>query len=400
MTQVDESIANPIPTSELERRWSVVRERLREPSIDALVVQGANGYSGGSGYFRWFTGKPAANTYPQTVIFPAEGLMTWLLNGERGGEKNLNGSDPNYPGIGRRFTTPSFPAVDYTGRYDAEIIAREIKKSGYRKIGLVASSSMYHGFASGLKESLAGIEIVDATNLVDAVKAPKSDEEIAWVRRTAAMQDDIMAKVAAYVRPGMRDLEVMAYGYYLGQLAGAEGGYCIGSSAPHGQAANPVHKPYHGRTIRAGDMLLFQAENSGPGGYFAHLGRVFVFGKAWQGLVDGFNAAIEARQYTLARLKPGVKCSELFAEHNAYMRSRGFPEEGRLYAHGQGYDLVERPLVRDDESMSISARMNIGIHTHPSAGNQRYFTATDNYLVNPDGSVERLHKTPEKIFEL
>ena len=90
----------------------------------------------------------------------------------------------------------------------------------------------------------------------------------------------------------------------------------------------------------------------------------------------------------------------MFAAHNGYVRDHGFPEERRLYAHGQGYDPVERPLIRDDETMKLQANMNIGIHTHPSISNQRYFTATDNFLVKADGSVERLHRTPEKIFEL
>jgi len=400
MTQVDERINNPISSSELERRWTAVRNGMRKAEMDALVVQGANGYAGGSGYFRWFTGKPAANTYPQTIIFPGDGLITLVHNGERGGETTLDGFNPTHPGVGRRLTTPSFPAVSYTGGYDAEIIAREIRKSGFRRVGLVGASGMYHGFAAGLKDLLPQGVLSDATELVDGIKAVKSSEEIEWIRRAAAMQDEIMAKIGEYVRPGMRDFEVMAYAQYLGQLAGSETGYFIGSSAPKGQAANPVHKPYHGRRIGEGDMLLFQAENSGPGGFFVHLGRVFVFGKAWPELVDSFGAAIEAREHTLGMLKPGASCRELFAAHNAHMRFRGFPEERRLYAHGQGYDLVERPLIRDDEPMAIAANMNIGIHTHPSASNQRYFTATDNFLVHADGSVERLHRTPERIFEL
>lgn len=396
----DERISNPISNAELERRWTAARKAMSDAGLDALVAQGANGYAGGSGYFRWFTGKPAANTYPQTVIFPCEGLMTLLHNGESGGAWDLDGSHPSYPGVGRRLTTPSFPAIGYTGGYDAQIIARELRGSGCRRIGMVGPTGMYHGFASGLKDLLSGTALIDATDLVDPIKAVKSAEEIGWIRRAAAMQDDIMERIAAYVKPGMRDFEVMAHAQYLGQLAGSETGYIIGSSAPAGQAASPVHKPHHGRQIREGDMLLFQTENSGPGGFFVHLGRVFVFGKAWPELKDSFAAALEAREHTRARLKPGVPCRDVFEAHNAYMRSRGFPEERRLYAHGQGYDLVERPLIRDDETMTIAANMNIGIHTHPSAANQRYFTATDNFLVRQDGTVERLHRTPEKIFEL
>ena len=81
------------------------------------------------------------------------------------------------------------------------------------------------------------------------------------------------------------------------------------------------------------------------------------------------------------------------------MRARGLPEERRVYCHGQGYEVVERPLVRDDESMKIAANMNIGIH--PSLSNESMFaTVCDNFLVHAEGSSERLHKMPQTIIEL
>jgi len=43
--------------------------------------------------------------------------------------------------------------------------------------------------------------------------------------------------------------------------------------------------------------------------------------------------------------------------------------------------------------------MNIGIH--PSVSTERMFaTVCDNFLVNADGTTERLHRTPQAIVEL
>src|SRR5687768_17397833 len=133
----DERIRNPIPTSELDRRWTIVRAAMRDAKVDALVIQGANNFTGGGGYFRWFTGLPASGTYPQTVIFPADGPMTFLHHGDFGGEARLDPANPANYGIAKRVMTPSFPAVSYTQGYDAEIAAREIKKAGYRTVGIV-----------------------------------------------------------------------------------------------------------------------------------------------------------------------------------------------------------------------------------------------------------------------
>ena len=70
----------------------------------------------------------------------------------------------------------------------------------------------------------------------------------------------------------------------------------------------------------------------------------------------------EAQVHTLRLLKPGASCAEVAAKHDDYMRARGLPAELRLYAHGQGYDLVERPLIRADETMVLEEHMNLAVH--------------------------------------
>lgn len=399
MQAVDERLCDPVSTPELERRWAAARSHMQAAKLDALVVQGSNGYAGTAGYYRWLTGMPSVNSYPHTAILPRDGLMTLVQQGDRGGEKTMDGTVQEFCGVGRRLSTPGFPAIEYCSGYDAEIIAADISKNGYRSVGLVGAFAMYHGFAARLRELLTGVVLVDATQALDALKAVKSAEDIAMIRRTAAMQDDVMSKVRSHIRPGMRDFEVTAYGQYMGQLGGSEAGYFLANSAPPGKPTMLRHRPYQGRVIRAGDVLMFQAENTGPGGFFVHLGRIFVLGKAPQALVDAFGAMVEAQQYTLGLLKPGASCAEIFAQYNAYMCARGLPEERRVYCHGQGYEVVERPLIRDDESMQIAANMNIGIH--PSLLNESMFvTVCDNFLVHADGSSERLHKTPQTIIEL
>jgi Xaa-Pro aminopeptidase len=81
------------------------------------------------------------------------------------------------------------------------------------------------------------------------------------------------------------------------------------------------------------------------------------------------------------------------------MRGHGFPAELRLYCHGQGYDLVERPLVRADETMTLAAGMNLAVH--PGYETDAIFAVIcDNYLVEATGPSECLHKTEKKIFEV
>jgi len=75
------------------------------------------------------------------------------------------------------------------------------------------------------------------------------------------------------------------------------------------------------------------------------------------------------------------------------------PEERRLSIHGMGYDMVERPLIRDDEDMVLAA--NMAIVCHPSLSTDRLFVHnTDNYLIEAGGPSACLHSTPKQIIEI
>ncbi len=107
-------------------------------------------------------------------------------------------------------------------------------------------------------------------------------------------------------------------------------------------------------------MLLI--ENNGPGGYYAEIARTLVLGKASNELTDGFEAMKEAQDYTLSLMKPGASCRDIANAHDDYMKKHGFELEIRLYAHSQGYDMVERPMIRADETMPIEENMNFAVH--------------------------------------
>jgi len=398
MAATEERVCNPVSDAELNRRWSATRDKMREKGIDALVVSGAQDWMNGS--IRWFTGLPANNGYPRSAVFPLEGLMTVCEQGPVNGFAKLDGKDTPSRGVGKKLYTPSYPGgIEYTGRYDGELIARAINESGFKTVGMVGPAGMYHGIVDTIRTMCKGVTFVDASDMVDLIKVVKSPEELEMVRRAAAMQDDVMNKVREFVKPGMKDFEVAAFAQYHGQLQGSEQGIFLCSSAPPGKPARFMPRAQQARTMQKGDTFTLLIENNGPGGMFTELSRTFVLGKASQELLDALGQVLEAQQNTLNRLKPGASCADVYAEHNKFMRSRGLAEEKRLYCHGQGYDMVERPLIRDDEPFPILENMNIVVH--PGIMTDRLFmTNTDNYIIGPNGAGESIHKTPKKVIEV
>jgi Xaa-Pro aminopeptidase len=392
----NERILTRISDAELARRWSAIRHVMRERKIDALIMQVTNDWLGG--YVKWFTDLPANNGYPLTVIFPADDAMTVIEMGPFDTVRALDG-DSLHRGVGELMLTPSFLSIDFTNEYDADLAIKALGRRGYRTVGFVGRGAMPFAFVAKIEAQLSGTNFVDATEFVDRIKAIKSDEEIALIRRTAEVQDAVFAEVLPQIKPGMRDIDITALAQRAGQIRGSEQGIFLGGSAPVGTRSPFVPRFMQGRTLQKGDHLSLLIEINGPGGFYTELARTIVLGKASNELKDGFEAVRDAQEYSLSLIKPGAACREIHLAHNEYMERHGLPAEFRLYAHGQGYDMVERPLIRSDESMAIEAGMNLAVH--PGYETPSLFAVIcDNYVVGAGNAGVCLHRTPKQIFEI
>jgi len=180
-------------------------------------------------------------------------------------------------------------------------------------------------------------------------------------------------------------------------MQGSEQRLIVVGSSPPGTPAQWQFRHFMNREIKEGDQVSVLIEVNGPGGLYTEIGRLFSIGKPLQEWQDAFGVAVEAQEVTLNLLKPGANPKDIWDANNEFLQKKGHRPERRLYAHGQGYDLVERPLIRDDEPMLIKAGMNITVH--PCAITENLWaTVCDNYLVTEDGVSDCLYKTPKEII--
>ena len=399
MNQLSERLQTPISTAELERRWAAVRAAMEHDKVDVLLMQNNNDYMGG--YVKYFTDLPATNGYPLTVVFPRDDLMTFVSQGPFGGvdEPTANG-DGVARGVKQWLTTPSYASCYYTADYDPELAAKALAPYAGGTIGLLGTYSMSLALADYLRKGrFSNTRFVDASDLVDRIKVIKSAEERELVRRAALMQDGAMRAAFAAVEPGLRERDIAAIAQCYSQRHGSENGIYLCASMPPDRPEKFSQRHYQNRIIKEGDTVALLVEDSGPGGMYTELGRCCVVGKASAELKEEFAFALEARKFTLDLLKPGAPCKDVFIAYNDFMRKNGRPEEQRLYGHGQGYDLVERPLIRQDEPMNVEKDMNIVVHPTFVRGHVLGWVC-DNYLIEANGPSERLHRFPEIITEL
>jgi Xaa-Pro aminopeptidase len=391
-----EALTFAISDAELERRWNAVRTRMKEERIDAVVMQDTNEWLGG--YVKWFTDVSARNGYPMTVVFPVDDLMTTIMSGGRP-PGDMGPPAWTLRGVKNRLTAPYFPSIHYSNTYDAELVVEALTSRKKGRIGIIGKGRISIAFYEYLVKNMPDATFVDATDLVDNIKAVKSVEEIELIRKTCALQDEVMAYAKTIIRPGRKVFEIVGDVVHKAIMLGSEEQLVLAGSSPFGRPGPYQKRQYQNRTVRENEPFSLLIEVNGPGGMYAEAGRAFFTGPVPAELSDAWELCKEAQKVTLNLFKPGADPKTIWDANNEFLARHKKIAETRLYAHGQGYDLVERPAIRDDEPMKLAANMNIVVH--PSIATDRVWVSVcDNYLVTESGASPCLHKTPQEIFSV
>lgn len=388
----NERVRYPISTRELQRRWGLVRKAMKIQEIDALIMQNDNQFLGG--YVRYFLDIPAQNAYPVSVIFPANDEMTVISHGSI----STPPSPPDWAarGIKDRIGLPYLPTLNYTNHYAAEAAVKALQGLRCQKIGFVGLSQIPVAFYQYIVEKLPGVEFIDATDLVDEIKAVKSPDEVVFIRKGVAIHDYLVGAMPTIVRPGRYESEVRSEIQRLLVDLGSEEQLIMMGSESSTKKTPQLHAFYQNRKIEDGDQVFVMIEANGPGGFYAEIGRTWSLGEPSKELLAAWKVALQAQKLVAGMLRPGADPADLLKANNDFLVSHGYPPETRLFGHGQGYDLVERPAFVVNETMKLKEGMFVAVH--PLATNDKgHAFCCDNYLIKADGA-ERLQTTPQQVF--
>ncbi|RGZ01197.1 M24 family metallopeptidase [Clostridium sp. AM58-1XD] len=392
---MNHKIRKAISDMELRRRWAETRKILREKELDFLFMQGSNMHLGG--YIRWFTDIPAEYNFHMTVLFPIDDEMTlvrtsaspipaWALRGVK---------EVRY--------APFAPTLNYTSGMEIGLIEDYFRQRSPKRVGYIGAAMMTAGLMKALLEKFPHTEFVDITDEIDLVKALKSEEEMEFIRETARVHDEVWAAFPAIVKPGMMEYQIRAEVIKLLMDLGSEEHLIFMGTAEQGKSCGMSTFQYANRRVKDGDYGTLLMEVSGPGGYYCESARNFSFGEPCQALKDAWEVAVEGQQMTADLLTPGRDSTEIVAKYNAFVAEKGYSQEGRLYGHSQGYDLIERPAFmayneNGVETMKVYAGMNCSLHPYLIDDEQTVYI-NDNYYVTDHGA-EKIHRTPPVMILL
>ncbi len=124
--------------------------------------------------------------------------------------------------------------------------------------------------------SSLGVDIVDGQEVANLARVIKTDEEIAAIGRAVAACETGIAAMQTAMRPGMTELELWAVLHRANIEAGGE--WFETRLLTSGPRTNPWYQECSDRVIADGDIVAFDTDLIGLGGYSVDISRTWVAG--------------------------------------------------------------------------------------------------------------------------
>ncbi len=199
---------NPLRFSakEYERRHRKIRELMQLRGIDCLVITGdSGGFGSAAADIRYVSGLPAAvhNDGPY-IVFPLSGGPVGYVGSSFAAEWCMRTSPFPVKGV-------SFKRGTRIRDYPTDVIAR-VKELDLERgtIGIVTMRVMPAYAYVAMQKELPLANLVSAGDVLLEARMIKSDEEIAFIRKSAEAADRGLEAIVQAARPGITEAELVA----------------------------------------------------------------------------------------------------------------------------------------------------------------------------------------------
>ena len=221
----------------------------------------------------------------------------------------------------------------------------------------------------------AGITVSDGQQVMMLAREIKNEDEIMLLTQACAMVDGVYQDIYEFLKPGVRESDVVALAHKRLFEMGSEFVEAVNSIA--GERCSPHPHVFSDRLIRPGDTAYFDIIHA-YNGYRTCYYRTFVVGRATQSQRDAYTQAREWMDAAIQLVKPGASTDEI-ARVWPKAEEFGFPSEmeafGLQFGHGVGVGLHERPIISRlnslDDPIEIKEGMLFALETFAPASDGR-----------------------------
>ncbi|MCT4610968.1 MAG: M24 family metallopeptidase [Pelagimonas sp.] len=385
----------PFDQAEYQRRLDKTRIAMAQAGLDAIFVTDPSNQA-------WLTGYDGWSFYVhQGVLLTTEGDPIWWGRhmDMMGGRRTCWMSHDNILGYEDHF-------VQSTEVHPMQDLAEQIRTRGLgqARIGVEMENYYYSAKAHAvLTASLPDASLVDATALVNWQRLIKSEAEIGFIRKAAAISDKVMKVAIDRASPGVRKNDLVADIMHAGITGVGEdwGDYpAIVPLTPSGMDATAAHLTWNGAPMRAGEATFFELSGCYRR-YHAPLCRTVFLGDPTDDMLRAEEAQLEGIAAGLDAARAGNRTCDIANAFMAVLAKHGIARSGRMgYPIGLSYppDWGERTAsIRSEDTTVLEPGMVF--HFMPALWMDSWgLETTETILIQESGAAEPLSGIERKLF--
>jgi Xaa-Pro aminopeptidase len=275
-----------------------------------------------------------------------------------------------------------------------------------RRIGLNDTHQQY--LETLVKSALPDAECTKVDSLLNPLRVIKDSDEIRLLREAVALTDEVMQKVAAFIRPEITQLELQSLIAQTGLKLGAEDVSFPPTALFTKSGTEPSDSPFvypKEQGLVKGSSIAFDF-GFVLNGYCSDFGRSFYCGNAPPYISGAYSALQQSQCELLSKMKPyETKLNELFGIIEEALDRRGYGDRLRArlpdgtLGHQIGIDLHEEPWLRNESDIVLEPGMVMAIEPKLWFPGEYYLRVEDIVLITEQGA-ESLTRFCRDMFEL
>lgn len=377
--------------AEREKRHKAVRERMRKENLDCLIVMGSSTRRGeGMGNVRYLSGLGDKQSTCCYLLFPFEGDPVLLLGFK---------IKPSVRAISWVSDVRPFSAEDAGEKLSQELIQRKLQGGRIGLIGADHSLRMPYNIYQTLTEKLPGAQFVDVTNMFFEMRLVKSEEEIEFIRRAAALCDRGYSEELAVLKPGLTEFQLQASILKAMFDAGCEEpSLVLVNSCPKAGPMMAIVDCYpSGRVIQREDVVFTEITGQ-YGGYRAQSLHTFCLGTVPPKIKELSKFAIDLYQAILDAMKPNRTWNEVASVGGKMLGEFGFTRSSQFF-HSLGMAAPD-PDPRPRDNIPLRPGMVFSVEANPITLDAKWGVLVGNTVLITENGAEVLNRTHPQIETL
>lgn len=373
---------------EFQLRIERAQRLMRDDTLDALIFTTPHNIRWATGFASQFWESP---TRPWFLVIPADGKPIAVI-------PEIGGPSMAATWLDDVRTWPA-PQPDDDGTSLLAGVLQDLPRNSGRvgmELGHEHALRMPTQQFLDLRETVNGIQLVNASPCIWQIRMVKTEAEIAHIRHICQIACDGYDRVPDILRIGDTEHDCARKLRIEFARLGADSTPFLPAIAGPGGVDQIVCGPGD-RQIARGDVLFFDTGCTFDG-YFCDFDRNFAVGEIDDAAKRAHEAMWQATEAGIDAVRPGALTDDLFHAMNKVIEQAGSVGNnvGRL-GHGLGMQLTEPPSHRPGDGTVIEEGMVLTIEPGIEYAPGKMIVHEENIVVRADGAELLTRRTPREM---